>query len=102
MAEPGNNALREMTRRYFLQSAGLSLGSVALAALLNDRLLSSRASADGLDIDALNPLAPKPPHFAAKAKRIIYLFMSGAPSQLDLFEPKPKLVEYNGKECPAD
>ena len=47
-----------------------------------------------------NPLAPKPPHFAAKAKHVIYLHMAGSPSQLDLFDYKPKLNELNGQPCP--
>ena len=51
---------------------------------------------------ANDPLAPKPPHFKAKAKNVIYLFMAGVPSQLDLFDSKPKLVEYNGKAIPDE
>jgi len=98
MSDSQPNPLRDMTRRHFFQSAGLGIGSIALAAMLNEK----KARADELNLDALNPMAPKPPHFAAKAKRIIYLFMSGAPSQLDLFEHKPKLVEFNNKECPAE
>jgi len=89
-------ALRSMTRRYFFQSAGFGIGSLALASLFG-----KNASANDVPL-AINPMAPKAPHFAPKAKRIIYLFMSGAPSQLDLFEPKPKLIEYNNKECPAE
>jgi hypothetical protein len=96
MANGENLPLRDMTRRYFFQSAGLSIGSLALASLLGGKARADERA------DALNPMAPRAPHFAPKAKRIIYLFMSGAPSQLDLFEPKPKLVEYNNKECPAE
>src|SRR5207302_1213185 len=48
----------------------------------------------------VNPLAPKPPHFAAKAKRVIYIHMAGSPSQLDLFDYKPRLIEMNGQPCP--
>lgn len=94
--EPHDVALRSMTRRYFFQSAGFGIGSLALASLFG-----KNASANDVPL-AINPMAPKAPHFAPKAKRIIYLFMSGAPSQLDLFEPKPKLIEYNNKECPAE
>src|SRR5205823_13870246 len=48
------------------------------------------------------PLMPKKPHFPAKAKRVIYLFQVGAPSQLDLFDPKPSLVKYDGQPIPND
>ena len=50
---------------------------------------------------AADPLAPKAPHFPAKAKRVIYLFLNGGPSQVDTFDPKPKLTEYHGKPIPA-
>ena len=49
-----------------------------------------------------NPLAPRQPHFAAKAKRVIYLHMSGAPPHLDLFDYKPELVKHDGKPCPDE
>ena len=68
----------------------MGLGSAALASML-----SGTAMGRGLDGAAgprVDPLAPKPPHFGAKAKTVIYLFMNGAPSQLDLFDPKPKLT----------
>src|SRR5207244_3823941 len=73
----------------------VGLGTLGLAALLNDRLL-----AEGPPAPADNPLAPRKPHFPARAKRIIYLHMAGAPSTLDLFDHKPKLNELNGKPCP--
>jgi hypothetical protein len=76
-------------RRQFFQRTGLGLGGMALSSLL-------RASA----ADSPNPLAPKPPLFAPKAKRVIYLHMIGAPSQLDLFDPKPELVKHDGEKCP--
>jgi hypothetical protein len=90
-----DTALRDMTRRYFFQSAGFGIGSLALASLFGKPALAA-------DPVAVNPMAARAAHFAPKAKRIIYLFMSGAPSQLDLFEPKPKLVEFNNKEAPAE
>ncbi|HLJ94107.1 MAG TPA: DUF1501 domain-containing protein [Gemmataceae bacterium] len=83
------------TRRHFFQDCALGLGSLALASLLNDR------SAGAAESTAFtNPLAPKKPHFAAKAKSVIYLFMAGGPSQLDLFDYKPKLQELHGKPIP--
>ena len=83
-----------ITRRYFLSQSSLGLGAMALSVLLNKNLLAQSSQAGS----AVNPLVPKPPHFAPKAKSIIYLFMSGAPSQLDLFEYKPKLAELDGKK----
>ena len=76
----------QQTRRYFLQQTGISLGAVALASLV-----SEDARADGL---------PGLPHFAAKAKRVIYLFQSGAPSQIHLFDYKPRLADLRGVELP--
>ena len=81
-----------VTRRHFFRDCGVGLGSVALASLLNDSALAQ----------VRNPLAPKQPHFKAKAKRGIYLFQAGAPSQLELFDYKPGLAKYNGKPCPPD
>jgi hypothetical protein len=87
--------LRQITRRSFLASAGqFSLGAIALAALGQ----CSRAG----DIAALNPLAPRAPHFKPKAKRVIYLHMSGGPPHLDLFDYKPELVKWNDKPCPDE
>jgi hypothetical protein len=76
------------------------VGKIALASLLlgGDRAIS----ADSDRSDLANPLAPRPPHFAAKAKNVIYLFMAGAPSQLDLFDPKPTLLRFDGQPVPAD
>ena len=75
------------TRRALLQRLACGFGGVALAGLL-----AEEASAD--------PLAPKPSHFAAKAKRVIFLFMHGGVSHVDTFDPKPKLAEMNGKPLP--
>src|SRR5579884_2425003 len=91
--------LKAITRRHFVQQAGYGIGTLALSALLQE---SSLAPASAAPSDAGNPLGPKKPHFPAKAKNIIYLFMAGAPSQLDLFDPKPILAKYDGQPCPAD
>jgi len=80
------------SRRHFLGDASLGLGSIALTSLLNDKLLAAPEPED--------PLAPRQPHFKAKAKSVIYLHMAGAPSVLDLFDPKPKLNELSGQPCP--
>jgi len=86
--------LRTITRRHFFKNCGIGLGTVALASLVNEKLFAAESAAP------VNPLAPKKPHFPAKAKRMIYLHMAGSPSQLDLFDYKPKLQELNGKDCP--
>ena len=94
-----DNQLRNaITRRYFFRECGVGVGALALATLLRDNDVYA-APAQAL---AANPLAPKAPHFAAKAKRVIYLFQAGAPSQLDLFDFKPALVKYDGKPVPAE
>ena len=73
----------------------MGLGSLALASLLDER----RALAAPAKLT--NPLFPRPGHFAGRAKRVIYLFMAGAPSQLELFDYKPKLIELNGQPIPT-
>ena len=81
--------LNLLNRRAFFQGTGLSVGAIALQSLMN------KASAA-----PQNPLAAHSARFAPKAKRIIYLHMIGAPSQLDLFDHKPELVERDGEVCP--
>jgi Protein of unknown function (DUF1501) len=83
--------LRAITRRHFFSRCACGIGSLALASLAEQRLLAAAPA---------HPLVPKPPHFPARAKRVIYLHMAGGPSQLDLFDFKPKLVEMSGQECP--
>jgi hypothetical protein len=79
-------ALREISRRHFLQDCGIGLGKIAAAGLLTDSLTSQAAAAR--------------PHFAGKAMAVIHLFMAGAPSLLDLFDPKPTLARLEGKPLP--
>ena len=86
-------ALQAITRRHFFGKTAAGIGGLALASLLNERLLGAAATAG-------DPMAPKQAHFPAKAKRVIYLHMAGSPSQLDLFDYKPKLNELNGQPCP--
>jgi uncharacterized protein (DUF1501 family) len=80
-----------MNRRVFLKRSGISLGTLALADLLRTDLVADNSTA-GL---------PSVPHFKPTAKRVIYLFQSGGPSQLDLFDYKPKLRDLQGSELPA-
>jgi hypothetical protein len=83
-----------IARRHFFRDCGVGLGKIALGSLL----ASSAAPRAGA---AANPFAPKRPHFPGKAKAVIHLFMAGAPSQLDLFDPKPALARYAGKPLPS-
>src|SRR6185369_14784103 len=89
-----------VSRRHFFRDCGVGLGSIALASLLKDDLIAAASQSSKGRI--AGPLAPKQPHFAAKAKRVIYLFQAGAPSQLDLFDYKPELKKYNGKSVPQE
>ena len=87
-----DQARTELTRRWFFRECGVGLGAIALG-----QLLSSSSPAASPD-----PLAPKAPHFAPRAKRVIYLFMAGGPSQLELFDHKPELAKWGGKLPPAE
>ncbi|PYJ97680.1 MAG: sulfatase, partial [Verrucomicrobia bacterium] len=84
-----------ITRRWFFQQCGLGLGGIALASLLSERKLFGATPAP-----VANPMAPRPPHFKPRAKNVIYLFMAGGPSQLELFDYKPRLIELNGQPIP--
>ena len=79
------------SRRKFFRSCGGGLGTIALAQLL---------ARDGYAKEADDPLSPRPPHFPPKAKNVIFLFQEGAPSQMDLFDPKPELRKWNGQPLP--
>lgn len=81
------------SRRHFLRDCTYGLGKVAAAGLLTDSLSG---------VAAANPLSARGPHFAPKAKRVIHLFMAGAPSQLETFDPKPMLTKYEGKPIPPE
>ena len=87
MTPEQNNILRDVTRRHFFQECSLGIGALALGSLLGN----SASAAGGV---------PAGGHFPAKAKNVIYLFMAGGPSQLELWDYKPKLVELNGQPIP--
>mgnify|MGYP000206216568 CR=1 FL=1 len=87
-------ALQSLTRRHFLSRTANGLGAIALGSLLKGSLPAAAAT------PATSMLAAHSPKFPGKAKRVIYLFQSGAPSHLDLFDPKPQLVKMNGKPMP--
>jgi hypothetical protein len=84
--------LLSSTRRHFFRQAGIGIGSLALASLIDERLFAAPEQA----------AAAIGPHFAPKAKQIIYLFMAGAPSQIDLFDHKPKLRRFDGQPIPEE
>jgi hypothetical protein len=84
------------SRRDFLTSSASGIGMLALASMFKEEGLL----AAGTGPDPTNPLAPKPAHFAPKAKACICIYLEGAPSQIDLFDPKPKLNELNGEKLP--
>src|SRR5436190_21396753 len=95
--------LRDMTRRQFFETCGIGVGKIALASLLCGgsrtfaEALGTARTASSTAPALPNPLVPRAPHFKAKAKRVIYLFMVGAPSQLDLYDNKPTLVKHDGQ-----
>lgn len=94
------------SRRQMLRDSGLGFGYLALASMLNDETRSGRvraADGEGLDASAANnPLAPRDPHFAPRAKRVIFLFMKGGPSHIDTFDYKPLLQRDDGKPLPFE
>lgn len=91
---PAKQALLESTRRHFFSRCGVGVGSMALGSLLARQGLVGQAA------EIRNPLAPKPTHFPPQATNVIFLFMAGGPSQLEMFEYKPRLTELNGEPIP--
>src|SRR5207244_639186 len=85
--------MRLYSRRDLLARTGTGLGLLGLAGLLADADPLAAAPAD-------NPLAPRPPHFPPRAKRVIHVYLNGGPSQIDTFDPKPALKKYAGKTLP--
>ncbi|GAB5443522.1 MAG: DUF1501 domain-containing protein [Fuerstiella sp.] len=88
--------LQTQTRRHFLSTSGLGIGAMAAASL------SPGETRADVPIDAMQPLAQREPHFAAKAKRVIYLHLTGSPPNLDIYDYKPELVKRDGQECPDE
>ena len=92
------NHLLDITRRHFFRDCGIGVGKMALAGLVAESLGSPARAATGPD----NPLAVRPAHGHGRAKAVIQLFMAGAPSQLELFDHKPKLAAIEGKPIPQE
>ena len=91
---------RHLTRRWFFKQCSVGLGSVALHSLLGSKALGGDLS--NTTLASTYPLAPKRAPMVPKARRVIYLFMAGAPSHLELFDNKPELVKWDGKLPPAE
>ena len=89
------DGLCNVTRRHFFGRCAMGLGGIALASLLGERKLHGSVTEAHV-----NPMAPRQPMFGGRAKNVIFLFMAGGPSQLELFDYKPKLVELNGQPIP--
>ena len=84
---------RIQSRRRFFQEVAGGIGTIALSQLMAGEGRAATAE--------VNPLAPRKPHFPPKAKNVIFMFMEGGPSQLDLFDPKPELQKWSGKPLPS-
>ncbi|MBV2227994.1 MAG: DUF1501 domain-containing protein [Sphingobacterium mizutaii] len=101
MKEAYHRQLQAETRRHFLKKCVAGIGSIALGGMMASCMRSGNsANAEGIDLNSLNPLLPQAPHFAGKAKNVIYLHMAGAPSQLELFDYKPALQKLHNQPCP--
>src|SRR3712207_6793702 len=88
------------SRRDFLQRLGGGFGAVALGALMRAEAARGAQHPPAVQIDPVNPFAPRLPHFAPRAKSVIFLFMVGGPSQVDTFDYKPLLQKLDGKPVP--
>ena len=97
MKRPATPSLRGITRRHFFEQASFGIGGLALASLMDDVVLAG-ASGDRQARSRRRPAR----RFAPRAKRVIYLFMAGAPSQIDLFDPKPTLTKHDGQDIPDE
>src|SRR3954469_12552752 len=89
-------SLRALTRRHFFRRSGLSLGSIALAKLMGGELNAAESKSNNQSD------APRLPGFPPRIKNVIFLFMCGGPSQIDLFDPKPTLKALHGQPVPAE
>jgi len=97
--EANDHVLQQQTRRHFFKESVTGVGAMALGSFLSG--CNWLGSKDGSDVlNSAHPLMPQAPHFAGKAKSVIYLHMAGAPSQLELFDFKPDLQKLDGQDCP--
>jgi Protein of unknown function (DUF1501) len=98
--EAQNKLLHHHTRRHFIKESAMGLGALALGSMLGCGTKKEIEQATNIQFDSANPLATRPPMFAAKAKSVIFIHMAGAPSQLELFSYKPELAKLDGQDCP--
>src|SRR3954452_5054590 len=91
---------RFLTRRQALQEAAMGFGAMAANSMLQQERLF--AAETGLAKERIYDLKPKLPHFAAKAKRVIFIYIGGGPSTIDMWDPKPALMKYDGKPAPFE
>jgi len=91
---------RFLTRRQALQEAAVGFGAMAVNSMLQQERLFAAESA--LAKERTYDLKPKAPHFAPKAKRVIFIYIGGGPSTIDMFDPKPALMKYDGKPAPFE
>jgi hypothetical protein len=89
--------MKIQTRRSFLTECAGGIGAIGLWQLMASE---GRTTALGASLPDVNPLKPKSPQFAPKAKNVIFIFMEGAPSHLDLFDPKPEMQKWDGQPLP--
>jgi hypothetical protein len=97
MKRPTTPSLRGLTRRHFFEQSAFGIGGLALASLMDNVVL-----ADGQAQQPRPDGSAAAKRFAPRAKRVIYLFMAGAPSQIDLFDPKPMLTKHDGQDIPDE
>src|ERR671910_723703 len=105
MNDVKDTKLQAVTRRHFFRQTGFGIGALALSSLINEKLFAqslghSVSTQSKPEKKSSQAEATRLPHFAPKAKNVIFLFMAGAPSQLDLLDYKPKLQQYDGQPCP--
>ena len=91
---------RFLTRRQALQEAAIGFGAMAVNSMLQQERLFAAESASAKE--RVYDLKPKPPHFAPKAKSVIFIYIGGGPSTIDMFDPKPALMKYDGKPAPFE
>ena len=89
--DPRLEKIQHATRRHFFKQTCAGLGSIALGSLISDKAFAV----------SHDPLASRAPHFAPKAKQVIYLHLTGSPPNLDLYDYKPELVTRDGQDCPS-
>ena len=101
MEKAMNNEIQRMSylasRRDWLRQAGCGFGMIGLASLLGEQSQAASSSSDDWAARALKPLAPQPTHFPASAKRVVWIFVNGGPSQVDTWDYKPSLEKADGK-----